>query len=163
MQPTIDSKITDFNKLYGLPTNKVPTIPFVATVDATIRQQLIKRLEDFKKIIKEEADEIDEIVAKVNAGDQPVEILTELSDLLGDLIIYNLSEMKKFGLDSEQIILIIMASNMSKLGLNGAPVYDERGKVMKGPNYWKPEPMIQRFLEAELRYAELLKKSGKTE
>ena len=44
-----------------------------------------------------------------------------------------------------------MASNMSKLGEDGKPIYDERGKVMKGPGYWQPEPMIERMIRARIR------------
>jgi hypothetical protein len=40
---------------------------------------------------------------------------------------------------------------MSKLGVDGQPIYDARGKVMKGPNYWKPEPMIRRAIDAAIR------------
>lgn len=36
-----------------------------------------------------------------------------------------------------------MQSNFSKLGADGKPIYDERGKVQKGQNYWKPEPKIK--------------------
>jgi len=40
-----------------------------------------------------------------------------------------------------------MESNMSKLGPDGKPIYDERGKVMKGPGYYKPEPAIKSYIE----------------
>jgi hypothetical protein len=42
-----------------------------------------------------------------------------------------------------------MESNFSKLGADGQPIYDERGKVMKGPSYWKPEPRIRSLLDGE--------------
>ena len=42
-----------------------------------------------------------------------------------------------------------MQSNFSKLGEDGQPVYDHRGKVMKGPGYWKPEPKIQELLSQD--------------
>jgi hypothetical protein len=40
-----------------------------------------------------------------------------------------------------------MESNFSKLDRNGEPIYDARGKVMKGPDYWKPEPKITEILK----------------
>jgi predicted HAD superfamily Cof-like phosphohydrolase len=80
-----------------------------------------------------------------------VEILADLADWLGDIMVYCASEMRKYGLRSNDILGIIMASNFSKLGLDGKPIYDERGKVLKGPGYWKPEPMIRRLLEAQIR------------
>ncbi|MHA0110778.1 hypothetical protein ACXYUI_27030, partial [Klebsiella pneumoniae] len=73
-------------------------------------------------------------------------VLTELSDWLGDLVVYCASEAQRWGLPLDRILSVIMQSNFSKLGADGKPFYDERGKVMKGPNYWKPEPRIQELL-----------------
>jgi hypothetical protein len=42
---------------------------------------------------------------------------------------------------------------MSKLGADGLPIYDERGKVLKGPGYWKPEPTISLMLQNEINRA----------
>ena len=50
------------------------------------------------------------------------------------------------GFDYWAILNIIMESNFSKLGPDGKPIYDERGKVLKGPGYWKPEPAIRQYL-----------------
>jgi hypothetical protein len=47
-----------------------------------------------------------------------------------------------------------MQSNFSKLGEDGKPIYDERGKVMKGGNYWKPEPKISEILAAKMAVAD---------
>jgi predicted HAD superfamily Cof-like phosphohydrolase len=71
-----------------------------------------------------------------------------LADLLGDIQVYCASEMAKFGLPLDEVLAIIMRSNFSKLGADGKPIYDERGKVQKGPNYWKwkPEPKIKELL-----------------
>ncbi len=131
--------------MYRLPVNEVPTTLF------TTRMELIERLQNFKKILEEELDEMNEIVEKIRVGDPPEEVLTAIADLLGDVQVYCASELCKFGLDNDLILSTIMASNMSKLGKDGLPIYDDRGKVMKGPNYWKPEPMIQRAIEAAIR------------
>lgn len=143
----LDKLIADFNKLYGLPSHEVPTI-WHATPE-----ELDLHLENFYKIMKEELDEVDEIRKHLVAGqtNDKLTILTELADWFGDIIIYAASEMRKFGIPPELVLSIIMASNMSKLGENGKPIYDERGKVMKGPHYWKPEPQIRRALEALIR------------
>lgn len=52
-----------------------------------------------------------------------------------------------------EILDIIMQSNFSKLGEDGKPIYDERGKIMKGPGYWKPEPKIAEYLSTLERAA----------
>jgi predicted HAD superfamily Cof-like phosphohydrolase len=148
-------KIAAFNKLYGLPVNDVPCIPFSDTPKRTVRSQLMARLDEFQSILHEEVREGEEITQKINAGDMPVEVLTEIADWLGDIQVYCASEMRKFGLDNDVVLGIIMASNMSKLGEDGKPIYDERGKVMKGPNYWRPEPQIRRYIEAAWKEAAL--------
>lgn len=136
------SDIEKFNGIYKLPVNAVPTL--VVGVPAA------ERMASFKNILMEEVHEMDEIIAAQNAGKDPIEVLTMLADLLGDIQVYCASEMAKFGLPLDQVLAIIMQSNFSKLGADGLPIYDERGKVMKGPNYWKPEPKIQAMLATML-------------
>lgn len=149
----LDKLIADFNALYGLPSNNVPTIWHATPEDLDLH------LENFYEIIKNELDEVDAIREHLISGKQndKLAILTEMADWFGDLAIYALSEMRKFGIPIELVLGIIMASNMSKLGADGKPIYDERGKVMKGPNYWKPEPQIRRALEATIRQANVPK------
>jgi predicted HAD superfamily Cof-like phosphohydrolase len=131
--------IIKFNKLYKLPVNEKPTID--------IGVPIIERLKAFKNILLEEIDEIDEIIKTAGDPTQEVETLTNLADLLGDIQVYCASEMLKFGLPLDEVQALIMNSNFSKLGVDGLPIYDERGKVQKGPNYWKPEPKIKELLE----------------
>lgn len=145
------AKLLKFNALYMLPTSTVPCIPWVGDANASARTKTIERLKAFKRTLQDELNEVDEIVRRVEAGDPPVEILTELADWLGDIQVYCASEMLKYGLDRDVILGIIMGSNMSKLGADGKPIINDDGKVMKGPNYWKPEPMIKLFIEASLR------------
>lgn len=144
--------IVAFNKMYKLPVANTPHLD-----ETVLGVGVIERLKSFKKILAEECNEIDAIIAKVgyttcdpseiNAiPPSDLEILTDLADLLGDIQVYCASEMAKFGLPLHQVLEIIMSSNMSKLGADGQPIYDERGKVQKGPNYWKPEPAIEILL-----------------
>lgn len=142
-----DQSLRDFNEMYGLPHPTAPLLP-------PTRADLVNQLVNFKKILTEELDEVDDILIKLTDGSvsQP-DILTEIADWLGDLQIYCGSEMVKYGLEPSAVIGIIMSSNMSKLGADGKPIHDERNKVMKGPNYWKPEPMIKRYIVAAARQA----------
>lgn len=130
--------IKRFNGIYKLPVNDVPTTDIGVSVS--------ERLNAFKNILIEEVHEIDEIIDAQESGKSEMEVLTMLADLLGDIQVYCASEMAKFGLPLDQVLAIIMQSNFSKLGADGEPIYDERGKVMKGPSYWKPEPKIQELL-----------------
>lgn len=103
-----------------------------------------QRLKDFHDILFEECKEIDEL----NDLDTNREIAlkTALADLLGDIIVYCASEARRWNIPIDRTLSIIMQSNFSKLGEDGQPIYDERMKLLKGPNYWKPEPKIERML-----------------
>jgi predicted HAD superfamily Cof-like phosphohydrolase len=148
-----DQEIKRFNTMYGLPTLDTPGMPYVGDANQTAREKLVARLRNFKDILREELDEVDEIIAKIEVGDAPDEVLTDLADWLGDIQVYCASEMRKFGLDNSVILGVIMASNFSKLGKDGKPIFDDRGKVMKGPDYWRPEPMIRKYIVAAARQA----------
>ena len=132
--------IKAFNEMYKLPISPAPTLD--------IGTPVADRLLAFKKILNEEIEEIEEIRVAIFNNKPPVEVLTMLADLLGDIQVYCASEMAKFGLPADQVLEIIMQSNMSKLGADGLPIYDERGKVLKGPGYWKPEPRIKELLQS---------------
>lgn len=119
----------------------------------------VGRLEQFKSILSEECKEIDDILRPLNDPrglgiSTPIsvkaETLVALADLLGDIIVYCASEAKRWGIPIDRVLNIVMQSNFSKLDSNGQPIYDERMKLQKGPNYWKPEPKIAQLL---LEYA----------
>lgn len=138
---TFSQDIETFNGIYKLPVNGKPTLD--------VGVPIVERLQAFKSILSEEIDEIDEIIHAVERQAPALEVLTMLADLLGDIQVYCASEMAKFGIPQDQVLAIIMQSNFSKLGADGKPIYDGRGKVQKGPNYWKPEPRIQALLAAQ--------------
>ncbi|MOA37993.1 hypothetical protein D3C78_1596390 [compost metagenome] len=94
----------------------------------------------------DEVAEIDEIVDQIRKGENEIEVQVAIADLLGDVIVYCRSEAMKYGIPLEEVLEIIMDSNESKLGADGKPIYDENGKFLKGPNYWKPEPRIKELL-----------------
>jgi predicted HAD superfamily Cof-like phosphohydrolase len=127
-------KIASFNSIYRLPVNDVPTLP---TMDD---------LKRFRSILQEELEEVDQIINQLELGvadrDHEIKLLTELADWHGDMIVYCHTNAHRYGLPMDEVLDVIMESNMSKLDANGQPIYDERGKVMKGPGYWKPEDRI---------------------
>jgi len=138
--------IQKFNGIYKLPVSHTPT--------TDVGVPMAARLKAFKSILGEELDEIDEIIVAAERGDNQLAVLTMLADLLGDIQVYCASEMAKFGLPLDEVLAVIMQSNFSKLGEDGKPIYDERGKVMKGANYWKPEPKISEILAAKMAVAD---------
>ena len=136
--------IREFNEMYKLPVNDKPSLLGV------------ERLKNFKDILMEEVNEVDSIVEKYEkfgenmSEENKIDLLTDVSDWLGDMVVYITSESTKHGIDMDRTLQVIMSSNFSKLGLDGKPIYDERGKVLKGPNYWKPEPKISELLKESL-------------
>jgi len=145
MDDTFARRIEKMNSMYRLPANQVPTIP--SDVDV--------RLTKFKATLRDEVDEIDEIVRVAGEGGDTLDVAVAIADLLGDVIVYCRSEALKYGIPLEQVLGIIMDSNESKLDEFGNPIYDQNGKFLKGPNYWKPEPKIRELLKSTVNVASL--------
>ena len=81
-------------------------------------------------LIKEELDEFKEAIDKKN--------IKEVADALTDILYVTYGAGHAFGIDLDKCFEEVQNSNMSKLGKDGKPIYNESGKVMKGPNYFKP-------------------------
>ena len=82
-------------------------------------------------LIKEELDELQEAMKNND--------LLEVADALTDILYVTYGAGHAFGIDLDKCFDAVQNSNMSKLGENGVPIYNESGKVMKGPNYFKPD------------------------
>ncbi len=130
-------RIALMNEMYRLPKHSVPTIP----------ADVADRLGKFKITLRDEVNEIDEIIDAARNGASATDLAVAIADVLGDIIVYCRSEALKYGLPLEDVLSVIMDSNESKLGADGKPIYDENGKFLKGPGYWKPEPKIREILE----------------
>lgn len=130
------SLIRQFNQMYGIPTPDEPTLSL----------ELRERLTQFKAILLKEIDEVDDIIHKLETCEHTAaDILTDVSDWLGDIIVYAGSEALRHGLPIDAVLEIIMASNFSKMQNDGTALFID-GKLQKGPNYWKPEPQIRNLL-----------------
>ena len=82
-------------------------------------------------LIKEELDELTEAMDNKD--------LLEVADALTDILYVTYGAGHAFGIDLDKCFDEVQNSNMSKLDLNDKPIYNESGKVMKGPNYFKPD------------------------
>ena len=71
--------------------------------------------------------------------------LKEIADALTDLLYVTYGAGHAYGINLDKCFAEVQRSNMSKLGQDGKPIYNEKGKVMKGPNY--VEPNLKQFLE----------------
>lgn len=130
----LQTRINEFHKVFGLPTPDVPQAP------------TIERLTRFRQILLDEFSESEDILTELSKNYPTENPKVLLADWLGDMIIYCASEMRRHGLPLEGVLGIIFDSNLSKLDENGNAIIRD-GKVQKGPNYWKPEPLIGEMLD----------------
>ena len=113
------SKVGTFMKTFG---QEVKTKPSLSTEKINkLRIDLIK-------------EELEELTEAMNNKD-----LLEVADALTDILYVTYGAGHAFGIDLDQCFEEVQNSNMSKLDDNGKPIYNDAGKVMKGPNYFKPD------------------------
>ena len=113
------SKVGTFMKTFG---QEVKTKPSFST-DKINKLRL--------DLIKEKLEELTEAMKNKD--------LLEVADALTDILYVTYGAGHAFGIDLDKCFDEVQNSNMSKLGENGKPIYNESGKVMKGPKYFKPD------------------------
>ena len=82
-------------------------------------------------LINEELAELKEAIDKKD--------IKEVADALTDILYVTYGAGHAFGINLDKCFQEVQKSNMSKLGNDGKPIYNDKGKVMKGPNYFKPD------------------------
>ena len=88
-------------------------------------------------LIKEELNELEHAMKTKN--------LKEVADALTDILYVTYGAGYAYGIDLDKCFKEVQRANMSKLGKDGKPIYNEKGKVMKGPNYLAPN--LKEFIE----------------
>ncbi len=113
------NKVKIFMETFG---QEVKTKPFFSTDKInSLRYELIK-------------EELEELKVAMENKD-----LLEVADALTDILYVTYGAGHAFGIDLDKCFEEVQNSNMSKLNENGKPIYNESGKVMKGPRYFKPD------------------------
>ena len=84
-------------------------------------------------------EELDELTKAIKEND-----ILEVADALTDILYVTYGAGHAFGINLDKCFDEVQKSNMSKLGKDGKPIYNEHGKVMKGPDYFKPD--LSKFL-----------------
>jgi predicted HAD superfamily Cof-like phosphohydrolase len=122
------SDVRDFHDSFKIPNADHPKSD-LSEQDALLRHRLM-------------SEENDEYLEAARAGD-----MVEIADALGDQLYILCGTILRHGMQDviEDVFKEIQASNMSKLGADGKPIYREDGKVLKGPNYFRPN--IKRAME----------------
>tara|TARA_B100001115_G_C15620383_1_gene297733 strand:+ start:193 stop:564 length:372 start_codon:yes stop_codon:yes gene_type:complete len=118
------SKVGLFMKTFGQEVKNKPS--FSTDKINKLRLNLIK-------------EELSELTEAMNNKD-----LLEVADALTDILYVTYGAGHAFGINLDKCFEEVQNSNMSKLGDNGKPIYNEHGKVMKGPNYFKPD--LKKFI-----------------
>ena len=112
-------KVGTFMKTFGQDVKQNPS--FSTSKINQLRVDLIK-------------EELDELIEAMNKKD-----LVEVADALTDILYVTYGAGHAFGINLDKCFEEVQNSNMSKLDNDGKPIYNECGKVMKGPNYFKPD------------------------
>ena len=125
---TLISCVEKFHDSFGISNNYKPTTQ-LSQKDIQLRFDLLK-------------EENEEYIDAAKNGD-----MVEVADALGDLMYILFGTIMKHGMQHKivEVFEEIQRSNMSKLGEDGKPIYNESGKVMKGPNYFKPN--LNKFIK----------------
>ena len=113
------SKVGIFMKTFGQEVKNKPS--FSTEKINKLRLDLIK-------------EELSELTDAMNNKD-----LLEVADALTDILYVTYGAGHAFGINLDKCFKEVQSSNMSKLGIDGKPIYNDKGKVMKGPNYFKPD------------------------
>ena len=116
--------VKNFMNIYEQEVKTIPSFPSEKIVQ--LRYDLIK-------------EELDELSVAIKDKD-----IVEVADALTDLLYVVYGAGHSFGIDLDKCFAEVQRSNMSKLDNDGKPIYNENGKVMKGPNYSKPN--LKQFL-----------------
>ena len=89
------------------------------------------------ELIKEELNELEQAMKTKN--------LKEIADALTDILYVTYGAGYAYGINLDKCFQEVQRANMSKLGKDGKPIYNDKGKIMKGPNY--SEPNLKQFVE----------------
>ena len=108
-----------FMKTYGQEVKLTPDFP---------ENKILKLRID---LIQEELDELKEAISNKD--------IVEVADALTDILYVTYGAGHSFGINLDDCFSEVQRSNMSKLGDDGKPIFNESGKVLKGPNYFKPD------------------------
>ena len=118
-------KVGVFMKTFGQDVKQSPA--FSTDAINELRLSLIK-------------EELDELIEAMNKKD-----LVEVADALTDILYVTYGAGHAFGINLDDCFEEVQNSNMSKLDKDGKPIYNDKGKVMKGPNYFKPD--LSKFIK----------------
>ncbi|AGS81018.1 phosphoribosyl-ATP diphosphatase [Caulobacter phage Cr30] len=144
MAKTNFEKVLQFHQTYNQPIGTIPNPNNLSVQRENLRNGFI--IEEFCELLDAQgynpagihliqaAWKVASILDRVRAPD-----IVEIADALADIEYFNHGTAVEYGINLDSVFSEVHSSNMSKLGEDGKPVYREDGKVLKGPNYFKPD------------------------
>lgn len=115
---SLNKMLDEFNSVFEVPVYNTPDSGNIGDHALTIN------------LIQEEVDELDTAMYEENS--------LEMLDALTDIIYAAAQQARKYGFDIDEALSRVHESNLSKLNENGEAIFGEGGKVLKGPNYFRP-------------------------
>lgn len=154
LEATNFHRVGEFHRSFSLPVEPLPVVPD----DGTVRLRLALLLEEFHELAEATCQSPDveqqaflDTLAKARQQLESLKgfdvDLVEVADALTDINYVTYGAGHTFGIDLDATCVEVHRSNMSKLGADGKPVKDARGKVLKGPDY--SPPSLEKVLAAQ--------------
>lgn len=148
MKKTGFEHVREFHEKFGHPVHQQPNIPETKIVKlrlALILEEFIELTEACVNLDTENSKtalslltKAEEALKHLSDADMDVD-LVEVADALTDINYVTYGAGHCFGVDLDACMQEVQRSNMSKLGEDGKPIYNEQGKIMKGPHYSQPD------------------------
>jgi predicted HAD superfamily Cof-like phosphohydrolase len=148
MSKTGFQHVREFHEKFNHPIHSVPTVPEAKIVKLRLALILEEFIELTEACVNEESETSQELLQTLHHAMHHVKALTEenlnvsvvdVADALTDINYVTYGAGHCFGVNLDACMEEVQRSNMSKLGADGQPIYNEHGKVMKGPNYQPPD------------------------
>lgn len=148
MKKTGFEHVREFHEKFGHPIRVQPTVPDAKTVKLRLALILEEFIELGEACLRQDTENgkaffhpllaAEEALKAFGDDDMNVDVV-EVADALTDINYVTYGAGHCFGVDLDACMEEVQRSNMSKLGADGRPLYNEQGKIMKGPNYFKPD------------------------
>jgi predicted HAD superfamily Cof-like phosphohydrolase len=145
-------RVLEFHETYGQPVGGYPSADHVSKEREDLRNGFI--VEEFCELLEAQGYPSEATAIMQKAWEEVKQLqkiaqpnVVGIADALTDIQYFTYGSEVEYGIDGDAVFIEVHESNMSKLGPDGKPIYREDGKVLKGPNYFKPN--IEEVLDTQ--------------
>lgn len=136
----IEERLESIREAHGL---EIKTFPDLGKTPS-------EGLESLKLFLTKAIVSLNSIQCDLKDGISEEDSLTGIATLLATIVAQCYENGLEYGIHISDIMEILLDSNESKLGTDGKAIFNEKGEALKGPYYWKPEPMICKYLKTQM-------------